>query len=72
MATQSPHVLVVDHSRVDCLVASIVLNSFNIRGIMIIMSFYNNYRVVFTNVLILSFSYIFIKIENVGTILSEI
>jgi hypothetical protein len=39
MATQTPHVLIVDDSRVDCLVASIILNSFNIRDIMVIMSF---------------------------------
>jgi hypothetical protein len=48
MATQTPHVLTMDDSRVDCLVASIILNSFNILGIMVIMSLKNNYRLVLT------------------------
>jgi hypothetical protein len=48
MATQTLHVLIVDHSRVDCLVALIILNSFNIQDIMVIMSFKSNYRVVLT------------------------
>jgi hypothetical protein len=48
MATQTPHILLVDDSRVDCVVASFTLNRFNIRGIMVVMSFKNNYRVVLT------------------------
>ncbi|XP_066325638.1 two-component response regulator ORR12-like [Miscanthus floridulus] len=31
MATQTPHILLVDDCRVDCVVASFTLNSFNIR-----------------------------------------
>ena len=55
MATQTPHILLVDDCRVDCVVASFTLNSFNIQGIMVIMCFKNNYRVVlayyFSNVI---------------------
>jgi len=66
MATQTPHVLIVDDSRVDCFVASIILNSFNIVGIMVIMSFKNNYRGVVT------YCSNNVTIENVATILSPI
>lgn len=47
MATQIPHVLLVDDCRVDCVVASFILNRFNIRGIMLLF-FRNNYQVVLT------------------------